>query len=201
MSYTEYNFEISNVNVINKVLPKITGIYGVDTRVLDIGCGNGELLHRLKTAGIITGLGLELSASGIKSCTEKGVNVKRFEIGNDDLIDEIEQFQPDLIICSEVIEHLYNPYDVFSVIPKCNADWILTFPIYSFWKILFILLTGKWQKHFNPHWSGGHIKFFRTVDVKRVLRDLAIENSTIEYIKMSNPFFASSIVLSIKNNS
>ena len=53
-----------------------------DSRVLDIGCGNGELLQLLQQTKNVTGYGLEINPDNITSCIEKGINVIEKDIDN-----------------------------------------------------------------------------------------------------------------------
>ena len=46
-----------------------------NSRVLDLGCGDGTLLHFLKTTKAVNEIGLEIDNKNINSCIEKGVNV------------------------------------------------------------------------------------------------------------------------------
>ena len=45
------------------------------SRVLDLGCGNGELLASLRDLKQVTGYGLEIDADNITECVRKGINV------------------------------------------------------------------------------------------------------------------------------
>ena len=56
-------------------LQLIADLVQPQTRVLDLGCGNGELLSYLKTNKSVTGYGLDLDATNIEQCLQKGVNV------------------------------------------------------------------------------------------------------------------------------
>ena len=46
-----------------------------DSKVLDLGCGDGSLLDDLKKEKSVSGLGIEIDAGKIKSCLEKGISV------------------------------------------------------------------------------------------------------------------------------
>lgn len=72
------------------------------TRVLDLGCGTGDLLNALREHGV-EGLGLELSDAALKVCRERGLNVRQFDLEVDDDSD-IAQF--DVVVSTEVAEHL-----------------------------------------------------------------------------------------------
>jgi SAM-dependent methyltransferase len=76
--------------------------------VIDVGCGNGALLHSLRTAGCKV-FGLEYADAALAHCWAKGLSVQKFDLEKDDFTSE-EFF--DVVISTEVAEHL----------PKRSAD-------------------------------------------------------------------------------
>lgn len=79
-----------------------------------------------------------------------------------------------LIISMEVLEHLYAPRNYLM-----NAyHWlesggylILTTPYHGYLKNIAISLFGFFDRHFNPLWEGGHIKFFSKHTIIKLLRE------------------------------
>ena len=73
-------------------LQLIADLVQPQTRVLDLGCGNGELLNYLKTNKSVTGYGLDLDAANIEQCLQKGVNVIEAEAVLDRLSKYIDDY-------------------------------------------------------------------------------------------------------------
>ena len=69
----------------------------------------------------------------------------------------------DLVISSDVIEHLYRPADLLrdaQNILKPQGHLLLGTPYHGYLKNLVLAITGKMDRHFTALWDGGHIKFF-----------------------------------------
>ena len=69
----------------------------------------------------------------------------------------------DLIVSTEVIEHLYSPETFLKTLYKVirpGGSIILTTPYHGYIKNLALSLANAWDKHHTVDWEGGHIKFF-----------------------------------------
>lgn len=159
-------------------LPKIYKLLPEGCKnVFDAGCGNGFISSKLLEKGLIV-TGIDLSSDGILLAREKYPKA-RFEIRSvyDDLSDLAKNV--DLVISSEVIEHLYYPQhfliNMFSIIRP--GGWIIiTTPYHGWLKNSLISILGQWDKHHNVAWEGGHIKFFSEKALKKLLREVGFDN-------------------------
>ncbi len=84
-------------SVVNAFQPK---------HVIDVGCGSGAILETFARHGVSV-FGLEYSEAGCNFCRERGVAVKQFDVRFDDLGDFT---RPDVVFCTEVAEHIAEPY-------------------------------------------------------------------------------------------
>jgi len=131
-------------------------------RVLDIGCGNGALCRSLADAGLHV-VGMEPSISGI-DCARRLVPEGRFyQTGVYDDPDGIPEGDFDVVVSTEVIEHLVRP----TALPQFAARklkpggvLVISTPYHGYLKNLLIAATGRWDAHHAPGWEGGHIKFW-----------------------------------------
>ena len=131
-------------------------------RILDLGCGNGSLSRYLAQQGHSV-TGVEPSSSGIKFAQEQESNCTFIQAGIEDLPYEKLEHQFDVVISSEVIEHLLLPRELIRASKRCLKPCgrlILTTPYHGYWKNLAIAIMGKMDSHFSPLWDGGHVKFF-----------------------------------------
>lgn len=136
---------------------------GPETRVLDVGCGNGFTAGQFLARGCEV-VGIDLSRQGIeiaRATYPKG----RFEVlpADANFLDALQAKPFDLVVSTEVIEHLYDPRSftaqVFEAL-RPGGRFICTTPYHGYWKNLAIALLNKWDSHANPLWDGGHIKLW-----------------------------------------
>ncbi len=137
--------------------------------------GGGGLVHTIyNDLGFKNVYGFDASKSGIELARESFL-----ELGNNFFIHnayavKLPEHIPqrfDLIISMEVIEHLYSPETYLRNVYNWLNDsgyLILTTPYHGYLKNVLIALFNKFDKHTNPLWEGGHIKFFS----KKTLYDL-----------------------------
>lgn len=141
--------------------------------ICDLGCGNGYLSRQLAAQGRKV-TGIDASASGIRHAQAQAADGARFvrgEIRRDaDWVDDMERF--DAVVSSEVIEHLYRPADLVETaleILKPGGLLVITTPYHGYWKNLAVILSGRFDRHFDPLWDGGHIKFFSAATMRKLL--------------------------------
>lgn len=148
------------------------------TTILDVGCGNGYIASQLAAIGHNV-IGIDASEDGIAIARKAHPNV-RFEVhsayGLGDIVVDV-----DLVMSSEVIEHLYRPKlfleNVFKVL-RPGGYVILTTPYHGYLKNLALSVFNYWDKHHTVDWEGGHIKFFSEKTLTRMLRDCGFTEIT-----------------------
>lgn len=149
------------------------------TRILDVGCGNGflcgEFLKRSCEA-----VGIDLSAQGIE-LARRTYPRGRFELlsADGDLLERLNEPPFDIVISTEVVEHLYAPREwvkgCFDAL-KPGGRFICTTPYHGYLKNLLISLLGKWDTHANPLWDGGHIKLWSKKSLLALLAEVGFTN-------------------------
>lgn len=130
--------------------------------VLDIGCGSGDLALSLTSSGFDC-YGTEPSESGFLRSRSKIDPEKIFNIGVYDDPSAIPVDASNVVISTEVIEHLYYPRKLLSFASqklKPGGHLIVTTPYHGYLKNLVLSVTNKWDFHHTPLWDGGHIKFW-----------------------------------------
>lgn len=147
--------------------------------ILDAGCGNGAIAGKLAELGHRV-TGIDLSEDGIVLARRAHPDV-RFEVTSiyDDLRSIVDEV--DLVISSEVIEHLYYPEkylrNMHSII-RPGGGIILTTPYHGYLKNLALSLLNYWDKHHTVDWEGGHIKFFSERTLRKMLAATGFSNTT-----------------------
>ena len=146
-------------------------------RVLDLGCGNGSFASRLIASGFDV-VGVDASESGIRQAMQHHANLT-VHLGSvyDDLVSRIGTFRA--IVSLEVVEHLYAPRpfarNLYSLLNPGGVA-ILSTPYHGYLKNLAIAIAGKSDRHYDPLWDGGHIKFWS----KKTLRELLVESGFVD---------------------
>jgi 2-polyprenyl-3-methyl-5-hydroxy-6-metoxy-1,4-benzoquinol methylase len=149
--------------------------------ICDLGCGNGHIAGRLASLGYEV-TGIDASRSGIRIAQQTYPEVKFVEA----LINrELTGFQTfDLVISSDVIEHLYRPSDLleaaFSLL-KPGGQLLLGTPYHGYLKNLALAITGRMDSHFSALHDGGHIKFFSVRSLSQLLNTHSFEDLSFTY--------------------
>jgi 2-polyprenyl-3-methyl-5-hydroxy-6-metoxy-1,4-benzoquinol methylase len=138
--------------------------------ICDLGCGNGHISGRLAALGYNV-TGVDASASGIQIARHAYPRVEFVQA----LIDRDLTLGPfDLVISSDVIEHLYRPSDLLEAavsLLKPGGHLLLGTPYHGYLKNLVLAATGKMDAHFSALHDGGHIKFFSVNTLSKLMRD------------------------------
>lgn len=149
-------------------------------RILDVGCGSGHTSQMLSALGYDV-LGVDQSETGL-AIARKRKTTARFEAASvyDDLRDRFGLFP--VVISTEVIEHLYDPrlyiQRLFDVLEP-GGHAIISTPYNGYWKNLAIAVVGGFDRHVNPLYLHGHIKFWS----EKTLSTLMMEEG------FSRPYF------------
>lgn len=150
-----------------------------EMRVLDVGCGNGFWAGEFARRGCMA-VGIDPSPTGI-DIARRSHTAARFEVMevSADMLQALDEEPFDLIISTEVIEHLYSPQTwalgcLHALRPGGTA--ILSTPYHGWLKNVALATTGKLDRHFDALREGGHIKFFSQPVLSELLRNVGFED-------------------------
>jgi methionine biosynthesis protein MetW len=112
------------------------------SRVLDVGCGDGALLHLLTETKQVDGRGVEISREGVNAAVARGLSVIQGD-ADSDLADYPDQAF-DYAILSLTIQATRYPKTVLENLLRIGRHAIVSFPNFGHWKIRRdLLLTGR----------------------------------------------------------
>ena len=161
-----------------------------NSKVIDLGCGNGSLLERLIKDKNVTSEGIELSLSGFETCTKKGLKVIQGRI-DENLPFSDNSF--DYSICNVTIQMVMYPEVLLREMKRISKYQIVSFPNFAHYKNrLDLLLKGRMPRPmlFGYKWySTGHIHQLSIKDFYELIDDVG-EISVLkkEYLAGSSSF-------------
>jgi methionine biosynthesis protein MetW len=112
------------------------------SKVLGLGCGEGELLHFLKKNKRAICTGIELNEDKVAKCIEKGLTVLQGDI-NEEVLDYPDKAF-DYVILSQTLQQIYEPGELVRAMLRIGRKGVVSFPNFSHWNVrLQLLTTGR----------------------------------------------------------
>ena len=119
----------------------IANLIDRNTRVLDVGCGDGTLMEFLKKNRQIDIRGIEISKINIQKCIGKGLTVIEGDAEKD--LSQFPDGSFDFVILSQTLQAFLNPEKVISELLRVGKKAIVTIPNFGYWKVrLHLLIKG-----------------------------------------------------------
>ena len=103
-----------------------------ESRVLDLGCGDGALLTLLKKTKRVASIGLEIDVTNIQKCINNGVNV--IEQNLDKGLSNFETDSFDTVVLTQTLQALSNPDKLIDEMLRIGKRVIVTFPNFGNWR-------------------------------------------------------------------
>ena len=174
----------------------ISNLINKNTRVLDVGCGDGTLMEYLKNSRKIDIRGIEISKNNVQKCLSKGLTVIEGDAEKDLL--QFPDGSFDFVILSQTLQAFLTPEIVIKELLRVGKKAVVTIPNFGFWKIrLHLLLKGtmpitknlpdEWYNTPNLHMCT--LKdFYNFCENRNIKLDqsIALKNEKISTINKSN---------------
>lgn len=112
-----------------------------DSRVLDLGCGEGDLLMHLRDSRRVTGYGLEIDNSNIVTCVSRQLNVIQADL--DAGLNGFEANSFDYVVMTQALQAMHYPDKLIDDMLRVGREAIVTFPNFGHWRCRWDLLLGR----------------------------------------------------------
>ena len=111
------------------------------SQVLDVGCGDGSLLHHLKVAKQAHVYGVELADDKVLACTQKGLNIVQQDLEDGLALFEDQSF--DKVILSQTLQTIHQTARILSEIARVGKECVVSFPNFGHWSHRSAVLLGR----------------------------------------------------------
>jgi methionine biosynthesis protein MetW len=122
-------------------LEVIAGLVPHGARVLDLGCGSGELLAWLQQHKGCSGYGIEIADANVHACVQRGVNVIQLNLEEGLALFEDRSF--DVVLQLDTLQHLRNTESMLRETARVGRIGIVSFPNFAHWPNRLHVLGGR----------------------------------------------------------
>ncbi len=124
-----------------KDLELIAALVPPGSRVLDLGCGNGEFLALLRDTRDCSGYGIEIDDANVLACTQRGVNVIQLNLEEGLALFDDRSF--DVVLQLDTLQHLKNTEKMLRETARVGRIGIVSFPNFAHWPNRLRVMTGR----------------------------------------------------------
>lgn len=150
-----------------------------NSKIIDLGCGNGSLLKYLKDKNNAITEGIEISQSGVDFCLKNDLNVKQGEIDKSETYSGYKNNQFDYAICNVTVQMLAYPEVALKEMIRISKYQIISFPNFAYFgnrlDLLFNGIMPRPMLHKYSWFNTGHIHQLSNRDFKNFCRQNSIK--------------------------
>jgi methionine biosynthesis protein MetW len=125
---------LNDLHAIARLVPE-------GSRVLDLGCGNGELLAYLKQQRGCTGYGIEIDDANLLACVQRGVDV--IQLNLEEGLKLFDDHSFDVVLQLQTLQHLRNTEHMLRETARVGRIGIVSFPNFAHWPNRLSVARGR----------------------------------------------------------
>jgi methionine biosynthesis protein MetW len=171
-----------------KDMELIAELVPAGSRVLDLGCGNGELLAHLRDHRQCSGYGIEIDDANVLACEQRGVNVVQLNLEEGLALFEDRSF--DVVLQLDTLQHLRNTEKMLRETARVGRIGIVSFPNFAHWPNRLHVVGGRmpvtrvlpYEWYDTPNIRVGTYADFEVLarrDGLRILDSFGIQNGAV----------------------
>ena len=111
-----------------------------ESRVLDLGCGDGTLMQHLQNSKQVNGYGVDIADSDITQCIQRGINVIQMDLNEG--LSEFDDNSFDHVVLTLTLQSMHRPDLLLKEMMRVGTEGIVTFPNFGHWKSRLNLALG-----------------------------------------------------------
>ncbi|WP_395686713.1 methionine biosynthesis protein MetW [Caenimonas koreensis] len=160
------------------VMQAIAALVPRGSRVLDLGCGDGQLLDYLQRERACSGYGIEIDDANVLACVKRGVNV--IQLNLDEGLSIFDDSSFDVVLQIDTLQHLRNTENMLVETARVGRTGIVAFPNFAHWPNRLAVARGRmpvtkrlpYQWYDTPNIRVGTFKDFEVLATRNRLQIL-----------------------------
>ena len=131
----------ANITIYRQDFAIIANWVKFGSKVLDLGCGDGELLKFLRGSLEVKGYGVEKDDANVLACLENGSNVIQMDL--EDGLSGFEDQSFNTVILSQTLQAMHNTEAIVLEMLRVGQEVIVTFPNFGYWRNRIQITMGQ----------------------------------------------------------
>lgn len=148
-----------------------------NSRILDLGCGDGTFLKHMRDTRGVNGYGIEIDTTNIRECLKNNINVIQTDL--DAGLSDFDEDSFDYVVMTQTLQAIYRPDKLVEEMLRVGSEGIVTFPNFGHWKARMQIALGGHMPVYGaiPHewYNSPNIHLCTLYDFEKLCKDKNIK--------------------------